>query len=262
MNLKFCANLSFMYQEAEYLIERYSLASKSGFSAVECAFPYSESLERVVQAKIDANLQQILINAPRGETNELGFAAISNMEDRFLSSIKLAVCYAQALNCFKIHVMAGIVEQPTETNHETYVQNLTNATRIFEAKGIIGLIEPINKYSAPGYYLNSYERAIDVLNKINSPNLKLQLDIFHLQQIKGDLTNNIKKLLPYVGHIQLAQVPKRHEPNTPGEIDYNYIFQLLEELNYNEWIGLEYNPKDGTDKGLSWLRKLKETNTF
>lgn len=262
MNLKFCANLSFMYQEVENVLDRYSLASKSGFSAVECAFPYSDSLERVVQAKINSNVQIILINAPRGETNELGFAAISNMENRFLSSIDLAVCYAQALNCFKIHVMAGIVDQPTEANHEAYIKNLTNAARIFETKGIIGLIEPINKYSAPGYYLNSYERAIDVLNKINSPNLKLQLDIFHLQQIKGDLTNNIKSLLPYVGHIQLAQVPKRHEPNILGEINYNYIFQLLEELNYNEWIGLEYNPKDDTDKGLSWLRKLKKTDKF
>lgn len=262
MNLKFCANLSFMYQETNNLLERYSLASKSGFSAVECAFPYSDSLERVVRAKTDANVLQILINAPRGEADELGFAAIPNMEDRFRSSIDLAVCYAQALNCCKIHVMAGIVDQPTEANHETYVKNLMYAARLFETKGIIGLIEPINKYSAPGYYLNSYERAIDVLNKINSPNLKLQLDIFHLQQIKGNLTNNIKELLPCVGHIQLAQVPKRNEPNTPGEIDYNYIFQLLEELNYNEWIGLEYNPKDDTDRGLSWLRNLKKNNTF
>jgi len=247
-----------MYQEANSLLERYSLAAKSGFTSVECAFPYSDSLEKLVQAKTDANVHQILINAPRGEVNELGFAAIPTMEDSFHSSIDLAVSYANALNCSKIHVMAGIVIQPTEANHNTYEKNLTYAAQIFEAKGIIGLIEPINKYSAPGYYLNSYERAISVLNKINSPNLKLQLDIFHLQQIKGDLTNNIKSLLPYVGHIQLAQVPGRNEPNTSGEIDFNYIFQLLESLNYSEWIGLEYNPKDDTDKGLSWLRDLKK----
>lgn len=251
-----------MYQEANCLLERYSLAAKSGFTSVECAFPYSYSLEKVVQAKTDANVQQILINAPRGEAHELGFAAIPNMEDSFRSSIDLAVRYANALNCSKIHVMAGIVNHPVEVNHESYENNLTYATQIFETKGIMGLIEPINKYSAPGYYLNSYERAIDVLNKINSPNLKLQLDIFHLQQIKGDLTNNIKRLLPHVGHIQLAQVPARNEPNTPGEIDYDYIFQLLEELNYNEWIGLEYNPKGDTDKGLSWIRNLKKTVTF
>jgi len=251
-----------MYQEANCLLERYSLAAKSGFTSVECAFPYSNPLEKVVQAKTDANVQQILINAPRGEPNELGFAAIPNMEDSFRSSIDLAISYAKALNCSKIHVMAGIVVQPTEVNHQTYEKNLTYAAQIFETKGIVGVIEPINKYSAPGYYLNSYERAIDVLKKINSPNLKLQLDIFHLQQIKGDLTNSIKSLLPYVGHIQLAQVPARNEPNTPGEIDYNYIFQLLEELKYDEWIGLEYTPKDDTDKGLSWLRDLKRTVTF
>lgn len=257
MNLKFCANLSFVYQEANSLLDRYSLAAKSGFSSVECAFPYSDPLEKVVKAKTDANVQQILINVPRGEAHELGFAAIPSQEDRFRSSIDLAVSYAQGLNCSKIHIMAGIVAQPTEANHNTYKNNLTYAARIFETKGITGVIEPINKYSAPGYYLNSYDRAIDVLNQINSPHMKLQLDIFHLQQITGDLTNNIKRLLPHVGHIQLAQVPHRNEPNTPGEIDFDYIFQLLEELNYNEWIGLEYSPKNDTDKGLSWLRNLQ-----
>lgn len=262
MNLKFCANLSFMYQETNNLLERYNMAAKSGFSAVECAFPYSETLDNLVQVKSNANLQQILINAPKGEPNELGFAAVPNMEDRFRSSIDLAVSYAHALNCSKIHIMAGLVAQPTEVNHKTYENNLLYAAQIFETKGIMGLIEPINKYSASGYYLNSYERAIEVLNKIKSPYLKLQLDIFHLQQINGNLTNNIKSLLPYIGHIQLAQVPNRNEPDTPGEIEYNYIFQLLEELNYDGWIGLEYSPKDGTDKGLSWLRILKGVDKF
>lgn len=251
-----------MYQEVNSLLDRYDLAAKSGFSAVECAFPYSYPLEKVVQAKTTANVQQVLINVPRGEATELGFAAIPIMEDRFRSSIDLAVSYAQALNCPKIHVMAGTVTQPTQSNREAYVNNLKYAAQVFETKGIIGLIEPINKYAASGYYLNSYEQAIDVLNTIKSPNLKLQLDIFHLQQIKGDLTNNITNLLPHVGHIQLAQVPKRNEPDTLGEIEYNYIFQLLEELNYSEWIGLEYIPKGDTDKGLSWLRKLKGNDKF
>jgi len=155
-----------MYQEANCLLERYGLAAKSGFTSVECAFPYSDSLEKVVKAKTDASVQQILINAPRGEANQLGFAAIPNMEDSFCSSIDLAVSYAKALNCSKIHVMAGIVVQPTEVNHQAYEKNLAYAAQIFETKGITGLIEPINKYSAPGYYLNSYERAIDVLKKL------------------------------------------------------------------------------------------------
>lgn len=262
MNLKFCANLSFMYQETSNLLDRYGLAAKSGFSSVECAFPYADPLERVVRAKTDAGVQQILINVPRGEMHELGLAALPGMEDRFRSSIDLSVSYARALNCSKIHVMAGIVDRPTSANRETYEKNLKYAARIFETENITGLIEPINKYSAPGYYLNSYEQAIDILNRINNPSLKLQLDIFHLQQIDGDLTNNIKCLLPRVGHIQLAQVPNRNEPNTPGEIDYNYIFQLLQELDYSDWIGLEYTPKDDTDKGLSWLRNLKGTNKF
>ncbi|NP_001233105.1 uncharacterized protein LOC100165616 [Acyrthosiphon pisum] len=169
MNLKFCANLSFMYQETNCLLERYSLAAKSGFTSVECAFPYSETLEKLVQAKTNANVQQILINAPRGEAHELGFAAIPSMEDSFRSSIDLAVSYANALNCSKIHVMAGIVVQPTKVNHEAYEKNLTCAAQIFETK---------------------------------------------------------------------------------------------EELNYSEWIGLEYNPKGDTDKGLSWLRDIKRTVTF
>ncbi|XP_050431354.1 putative hydroxypyruvate isomerase [Adelges cooleyi] len=262
MNLKFCANLSFMYQEASSLLERYGLAANSGFGTVECAFPYSEPLEKVVRAKNDANVTQILINTPRGDDQQLGCAAFPDAEDRFRSSIDQALAYAKAINCNKIHVMAGIVPNPNESHHKAYEDNLTYATGVFEKNGIIGLIEPINKYSAPGYYLNSYERAVQVITKIGSPNLKLQLDIFHLQQIKGDLTNNIKTLLPYAGHIQIAQVPKRNEPNTPGEIDYKYIFQLLEDLGYNGWIGLEYSPKDNTDSGLSWLRELKGNKQF
>ncbi|XP_050526045.1 putative hydroxypyruvate isomerase [Daktulosphaira vitifoliae] len=257
MTLKFCANLSFMYQEAGSLLERYSWAAKSGFRYVECAFPYSEPLENVVQAKNDANVKQIIINTPKGEDEELGIAAIPNAEERFQSYVNTAVSYAQALNCNKIHVMAGIVPNPNDINHQTYEQNLKYASKIFEKNGIVGLIEPINKYSAPGYYLNSYERAIEVINKICSPNLKLQLDIFHLQQIKGDLTNNIKYLLPYTGHIQIAQVPNRNEPNTQGEIDYDYILNLLGNLGYEGWIGLEYNPKTNTDDGLVWLQQLK-----
>jgi len=253
--MKFCANLSFMYQESVSLLERYSLAKQSGFTAVECAFPYTFDVNDVKSAKEKAGLQQILINTYPGDQSkgELGFAAIPGQETEFKESALLAVKYAKSLGCSNVHIMSGIVKNPDSRNDDTFEQNLRIACEIFKKENITGLIEPINSYSVPFYYLHDYEKAIDIIKKINEPNLKLQLDLFHLQHLKGDLTNNIKRYLPYVGHIQVAQVPNRHEPDTPGEINYNYVFNLLKAENYSGWIGLEYKPAKDTKSGLKWL---------
>lgn len=255
MPLKFCANLSFMFQETSSLLERYQLAKDVGFRAVECAFPYVHSVEEVVAAQKKANVEQILINAFVGDVTkgELGFAAIPGAEEKFIDSVNLAVKYAKALQCSRIHVMSGAVETVNEANVETYEKNIKHAASVFEKENIIGLIEPINPYSVPKYYMNNFHKGLDVVKKVNSPNLKLMLDMFHLQHLHGNLTQNIKEMLPYVGHIQVAQVPDRHEPNTSGEINYQYIFPLLEQLGYDGWIGLEYKPAGSTEAGLKWL---------
>lgn len=258
MPLKFCANLSFMFQETTSLLERYQLAKDVGFRAVECAFPYVHTVEEVVAAQKKANVEQILINAFVGDVTkgELGFASIPGAEEKFNDSLNLAVKYAKALKCSRVHVMSGAVEKVNEENVKTYEKNIKHAASLFEKENIIGLIEPINPFSVPKYYMNDFQKGLKVVKKVNSPNLKLMLDMFHLQHLHGNLTLNIKELLPYVGHIQVAQVPDRHEPNTSGEIDYRYIFSLLEQLEYDGWIGLEYRPAGGTKEGLKWVEEF------
>lgn len=255
MSLKFCANLSFMFQESTSLLERYNLAKKAGFRAVECAFPYEYSLEDVKKAKENAGVDQILINVFVGDVTkgELGFAAIPGKEDEFKKSLELAVQYAKALNCSRIHIMSGRVEDVTKEHNDVYESNMRLAATLLEKEDITGLIEPINPYSVPGYFMNNFEKGLELVKRINSPRLKLMMDLFHLQHLNGNLTNNITSLLPYVGHIQVAQVPHRHEPDTPGEVSYPYVFSLLEKLKYNGWIGLEYKPAEKTADGLKWI---------
>lgn len=258
--LKFCANLNFMFTESPNLLERYNLAKKAGFQAVEVGFPYIHSVDELVKAKEDAGLKQVLINVFVGDPSkgELGFAAIPGQEAAFQSSVLRAVDYAKALDCKLIHVMSGAVQNPSTPNHEAYEKNIKWAAKVFEKENIIGLIEPINQRSVPNYYMSSYVVAVDLIKKINSPNLKIMLDIFHLQQLHGNLTTNIELLAAagLIGHIQIAQVPLRGEPNTCGEINYPYLFSVLEKINYTGWVGLEYKPATATVEGLKWVKDM------
>ncbi len=247
-----------MFQESKSLLERYALAKQCGFSTVECAFPYDFPVEEVKKAKEREGLDQILINAYPGDTSkgELGFAALPGKEKEFQDSISKAITYAKALDCRKVHIMAGPVASPTAANDDAYKSNLLYAVNLFEKEQIVGLIEPINPFSVPNYFLNSFEKGLSFLKEINSPNLKMQVDIFHLQMLSGNLSHNLRRYLPYTGHIQVAQVPDRHEPDSDGEINYCYVFKLLKELNYSEWIGLEYFPANDSKSGLKWLEML------
>lgn len=259
-SLKFCANLNFMFLESPNLLERFTLAKKAGFNAVEVGFPYTHSIEELVKVKEATGLKQVLINVFVGDVTkgELGFAAIPGQEDAFQASVLKAVNYAKALDCKLIHVMSGAVAQPSEENHNIYEQNIRWATQVFEKENIVGLIEPINQRTVPNYYMSSYGRAIDLVKKINSPSMRIMLDVFHLQQLQGNLTCNIESLVSagLVGHVQIAQVPLRGEPDTSGEIDHAYLFSLLSKINYNGWVGLEYKPTNGTVAGLKWVENM------
>ncbi|XP_049783206.1 putative hydroxypyruvate isomerase [Schistocerca cancellata] len=261
MTLRVCANLSFMFQETTSLIERYALAKEAGFRAVECAFPYEYPLEEVISAKESAGVDQILINVFPGDQSkgELGFAAIPGQEEKFKESLSLAVKYAKGLHCKRIHVMSGNAENPSSVNDDIYEKNIKYAASLFEKEGIVGLIEPINPHSVPNYYMNNFSKGLDIVRRINSPNLRLMMDLFHVQHLQGDLTHTIKMALPYVGHIQIAQVPNRNEPDTPGEVNYSYIFDVLKDNGYDGWIGLEYKPAKGTREGLKWIQNYRVT---
>ncbi|XP_031334216.1 putative hydroxypyruvate isomerase isoform X1 [Photinus pyralis] len=256
---KFCANLSFMFTEKPFE-ERYQLARDAGFKAVESAFPLGISKDDLVNHKTKANVEQILINTYTDTTKgEFGYAAVVGQGWQFDDSLKLTIDYAKSLGAKKIHIMSGKVEQPTAFNDERCENNLWYASKMLEKENIIGLIEPINKYSLPNYYMDSYEKALSLIKKVNSPNLKLMLDIFHLQQIQGDITHTIKDVIQHVGHVQIAQVPNRNEPDTAGEINYQYVFDLLESVGYNDWIGLEYKPSATTVQGLKWIKDFNYT---
>ncbi|XP_019868532.1 putative hydroxypyruvate isomerase isoform X2 [Aethina tumida] len=255
---KFCANLAFLYTERPFL-ERYKLAKESGFKAVETGFPFGFTQEQVVQAKNSAGIDQILINIYTGDVSkgELGFAAIPGKENEFKESIQTTIRYAKELGAKKIHIMSGKVEGTiTQNNDRVYEENLRYAVSLLEPENILGVIEPINKYSVPNYYMNCYDKALSVVKKINSPNLKIMLDVFHLQHIRGNITNSIKELINCIGHVQVAQCPNRNEPNTPGEINYKYVLQTLQSHGYNDWIGLEYKPATNVNDGLKWITEL------
>lgn len=259
MPLKFAANLSFMFKEHASLLDRYAAAKKAGFRAVECAFPYEFSIEQVVKAKTESGLQQVLINSWPGDLSkeDRGLAAIPGRQEEFKTTLETSIEYAKALDCTRLHIMSGKAMPLLKdaAMGKVFEDNLKLAADRLEKEGIVGLIEPINHYSVPHYHMNNFDEAVRLIKKINSSSLKLQMDLFHLQHLNGNLTHRIKDMFPYVGHIQIAQVPDRHEPNTAGEINYNYVFDVLTQLDYQGWIGCEYTPKGDTVDGLSWIKE-------
>lgn len=256
MPLKFAANISTMYLKKP-LLKRYWACRDEGFKAVECQFPYEQSAEEIGIDRADSGLEHVLINSYPGDLTkgELGFAAKPGCESQFLSSLDTSVKYAKALNCKKIHIMAGITGPEKDAAMETvYGKNLMRAAHLLEKEGIVGVIEPLCKQAKQGYFLDSYEEAVRYIKQINHKNIRLLLDVFHLQMTSGNLTNNITNLLPLVGHIQISQAPHRNEPGAPGEINYRYILQLIDKLGYTDWIGLEFTPLGADGEGLYWIK--------
>lgn len=258
--MKVAANLSFMFIEAGGLLQRYEAAAASGFKYVEVGLPYSENLESLVKTKERLNLNQILINAPVGmkaDGEQFGLASLPKKKSKFRDSIVTAIDYAQALKCSRIHVMAGTTsDDASQSERETtYEENLSFAADKMAEVGITCLIEPINQVSVPRYFLSSYDKALEYIQKLKRPNLKLQLDVFHMQQICGSLTTTLRRCLPFAGHIQVAQVPDRHEPDSSGEIQYSYVFDLLRSQGYQNFIGCEYSEATNANGGLGWVKK-------
>ncbi|XP_037949510.1 putative hydroxypyruvate isomerase [Teleopsis dalmanni] len=257
MVLKFAANLNFLFTEgAPSLADKIKLAHRAGFKAVEIPFPNSD-LNKVVDIKNETGIEVALVNIALG-SGELNFgsASIPGAEETFKKHLSETVEFAKAVNCKKIHIMAGLMNKATREDHLcTYKNNLKYAASYLEKQNLIGVIEPINKYALPSYFMNCYETATSVLNEINSKHLRLMLDIFHLQHIRGNVTHSFKDFEDLIGHIQIAQVPNRNEPDVSGELDYGYVFSLITGINYEGWIGCEYKPATTTVDGLKWLSK-------
>lgn len=259
---KFAANLSMLYQEFAFL-DRFEAAANDGFKAVEYFFPFAYPGGEIAARLKAHGLQQVLFNAPPGDwdAGERGLACLPGREQEFRAGMESALGYAATLQCPRVHVMAGLL--PAGATHEafypTYIANLRWAARVAAQQGVDVLIEPINTRDMPGYYLNRQDAAHAVLADVGEPNLKVQMDLYHCQIVEGDLAMKIRQYLPggRIGHIQIAGVPQRHEPDL-GEINFSYLFALLDELGYSGWIGCEYRPADtragGTSAGLGWLK--------
>ncbi len=262
---QFAANLSMLYQEHAFL-DRFEAAARDGFKAVEFLFPYAFAKQDIA-ARLQAHgLQQVLFNAPPGDwdAGERGLACLPGREDEFHAGIAKALDYAEALDCPRIHVMAGLLPQGAtpEALYPTYIRNLRRAAEQAAKAGRTLLIEPINTRDMPGFYLNRQDVAHQVLADVGLPNLKVQMDLYHCQVMEGDLAMKLRHYLPTgnVGHLQIAGVPQRHEPDL-GEVNHPYLFALLDALGYTGWVGCEYRPADkqagGTSAGLGWFRPYR-----
>ncbi|XP_018551864.1 putative hydroxypyruvate isomerase isoform X5 [Lates calcarifer] len=261
--LKFCANISWLFTELPDLSQRIYAAASAGFQAVEAAWLYDTDLQELQRAREATGVEVVLINTPPGDVNagELGLGAVPGREAEFRQGLDQALKYAKALNCRRIHLMAGRV--PVGTNRMAvakemeaiFIQNLNYAADILSKEGVTGLIEPINtRITDPRYFLDSPHQGETLLKKLGKPNIKLQMDIFHWQIMDGNLTQNIHKYFPIIGHVQIAQVPGRNEPDSAGELNYNFLFNTLENHDYQGYIGCEYKPLGNTTDGLGWIK--------
>ncbi len=256
---KFAANLSWLYTELPFF-DRFEAAARDGFRAVEMLFPYEHSAVEIRSALLANGLEQVLFNAPPGDPSAglRGTCSLPGQEDVFRAGIEQALEYAAVLGCTRLHVLAGIVrdESLRAQQRATYVANLRWAARRLASAGVTALVEPINLRDIPGYLLNTQADAHAIVAEVGEPNLKVQMDLYHCQVVEGDVATKIRRYLPGVGHVQVAGVPARNEPDT-GELHYPYLFALLDELGYDGWVGCEYRPKAGTRDGLGWLARAR-----
>ena len=248
---RFAANLGHLFTERP-LIERFGAAAAAGFAAVELQFPY-EVAPAAVKAELAKHaLTQLGVNTP--PCPEFGLAALPGRERDFDSAFVRALDYVTAIGGRAIHCMAGVVPVNERPAAETvFIRNLARAAAAAANANITLLIEPINPRDRPGYFLNHLEHAADLVGRIGAPNLRIQFDFYHVQIVGGDLITRFEKYLPLIGHVQIAAVPTRGEPDE-GEINYPRLFAAIDRLGYGGWIGCEYRPRGRTEDGLDWAR--------
>lgn len=249
---KFSANLGFLWSDLS-LPQAIHAAKAAGFHAVECHWPYDVPPGKVSSALQETGLEMLGLNTRRGnpDQGDNGLSALPDRVEEARAAIDEAIAYAVAINAANIHVMAGFSEGPAA--QKTFVSNLRYATELAEANGLTILIEPLNPYDAPGYFLTTTQQAKDIIQEVAAPNLKLMFDCYHVQLTEGDLTHRFRDLLPIIGHIQFASVPDRGPPDH-GEVNYSYIFEAIALAGYAQPLGAEYKPVGPTDGTLDWIQ--------
>lgn len=257
MTVRLAANLSFLFGECDFL-DRFAAAARCGFRAVEYLFPYDHPAGEL-RSRLDANgLQQVLFNAPPGawDAGERGIAALPGREDEFRRGVETLLAYAAALSCPRVHVMSGIVPKGIEPARceATLLANLRYAAESARTAGVELLLEPLNPIDFPGYFVSTVEHAARIVREVGAPDVRIQYDVYHQQMHRGAIVQTLRDHFDAIGHIQIAGVPGRHEPDAQQEIDYAFIFAVTSELRYAGWVGCEYRPRAGTEAGLGWAR--------
>lgn len=255
---KFAANLTMLFNEHAFL-HRFQVAAEAGFKGVEFLFPYGYEKQQLAEQLEKHHLTLVLHNLPAGnwEAGERGIAIFPDRVDEFKQGVELAIEYATNLGCKQVNCLTGILSDKLdpELARQTLVNNLKFAANQLRAAGIRLLIEPINSFDIPGFFLSHTEQAAQILADVDSDNLFIQYDIYHAQRQEGELANTIKKYLPQIAHMQLADNPGRNEPGT-GEINYPWLLKHIDALAYDGWIGCEYKPAGLTTDGLGWMKTL------
>lgn len=253
---KFAANLSMLWTELDFLA-RFDAAAKAGFKGVEYLFPYAFDKDLLAGKLAKNRLTQVLHNLPAGDwaAGERGIAVLPDRVGEFQDGVGKAIEYARALGCKQVNVLSGITPAGADPERlrETFVSNIRFAAEKLKAAGIRLLIEAINTFDIPGFYVKGTQQTLDLIRASGSDNIFVQYDIYHMQRMEGELAATIRKHLPQIAHLQLADNPGRNEPGT-GEIHYPFLFRWLDEIGYPGWIGCEYKPKTTTDAGLDWIK--------
>jgi len=257
---RLAANLTMLFTEVPFL-DRFAAAAAAGFKGVEYLFPYEFDKYIIKQRLEQHGLVQVLHNLPAGDwaAGERGIACHPNRHDEFEEGVETALSYASTLGCTMLNCLAGIVPAGVDesTARDAFVRNLRYAAPRLSTAGIRLLVEPINTRDIPGFFLNSTRQAIDILDAVESDNLYLQYDIYHMQIMEGDLSKTIERSLARIAHMQLADPPGRHQPGT-GEVSFPFLLDFIDRLGYTGWIGCEYKPLGRTEDSLVWTRRFLE----
>jgi hydroxypyruvate isomerase len=250
---RFAANLTWLFTEYDFL-DRFDAAADCGFDAVEVLFPYEHPAQAIAERLARNKLRMALINVPPGNSaaGERGLAALADRVSEFRNDITTAAHYAEVSGARRVHVLAGMASANDSLAAATYRDNMAFAADYFGARGVEVMIEPINGRDAPGYFLQDFDTAVDLIEELARPNLKLQFDLYHRQILHGDVTLALRRLMPLIGHIQIASVPGRNEPDGE-ELNHPFLFDEFDRLGYAGFIGCEYRPRGGTREGLGWF---------
>lgn len=259
MPLQFAANLSFLYQDLPFL-DRIDAAARDGFKGVEYVSPLDVAARDIRQRLDDNGVQQVLFNAAVGQwaKGERGIGALPGHQEAFRDAMERALEYAGVLGNRLLHVMAGLLPATADraAHAAAFQENLAWAAQQAAAQGVTLLLEPINQRDMPGYFLSYQRDALALIDAVGASNVALQFDCYHCQIMEGDVVTRLHALKDRIGHIQIASVPGRHEPDGE-ELNYPFVFEALRQMEYEGWIGCEYKPRAGTSEGLAWLRAYR-----